>query len=228
MSKRISMLMVLAVAMFVAVGNVQADPSAAIAKIGGNAGALWGKVKAAGKSVNALSDLNKLQIEVAKAKATGDRKALIGALVGLLRLEADILKTDSTDISAHMRPIKKNGDDTELYLRMEDMSSTLRKLRRSVRKSSANADSLENLIKLQVETIDSKEMTPENAGKRSGAAKDKFNRGYRMAMVEVTVEMLRMEQQIMDGDNSAAMKTLLGLLKQKDKGHEEYQDEGGL
>ena len=117
------------------------------------------------------------------------------------------------------------AEDTELAKQMEEMDDNLKKLRKSVKEASQNADTLETITKIQAATVASKGLTPAKAKTVPEADRAKFVAGYRKDMIAFLKHMGDIETAILDGDNAKAEELFKGIKKLEDDGHEKYSDE---
>jgi len=119
----------------------------------------------------------------------------------------------------------EKSKDTELSKKMEDIQDNLKKLRKSVKDSAANKDTLETLGKLQELTVASKALVPAKAANVPEAERAKFVAGYRKSMAALLEHFCKIETAVLDNDNAKAEELFKQLKKIEDDGHEKYSDQ---
>jgi hypothetical protein len=119
----------------------------------------------------------------------------------------------------------EKSKDTELSKKMEEIQDNLKKLRKTVKDSASNQQTLETLSKLQQLTIASKSLTPAKAANVPEADRAKFVTGYRKSMASLLEHFCKIETAVLDNDNAKAEELFKQLKKIEDDGHEKYSDQ---
>ncbi len=151
------------------------------------------------------------------------KKNLIALLLGAGVIGGAITSsTFAFDDHDHDNHAKKgqHSDDLEEY--MEELDASMKKIRRSLKKASSNADSLSHLEKMQLATVHCKSLVPEMGHKLKGQALKQMTSGYRIKMAEQLILLAQIEIEVLKGDNKKAAKMYKGLTKMKKAGHKAY------
>jgi hypothetical protein len=111
---------------------------------------------------------------------------------------------------------------SELNNQMEDMDEIFKKLRRSIRKSDQNEQSLKLIQEIQTKAVACKDMVPTKAAKVPEADRAKFVTAYRKEMAAVIIDMCQMEQALLDGDNAKAQEIYKAIGEREDKDHDQF------
>jgi hypothetical protein len=119
----------------------------------------------------------------------------------------------------------EKSKDTELSKKMEEIQDHLKKLRRSVKDSANNKDTLETLSKLEELTVASKSLVPAKLSSVPEAERAKFVTGYRKSMAALLEHFCKIETAVLDNDNAKAEELYKQLKKIEDDGHEKYSDQ---
>jgi hypothetical protein len=116
---------------------------------------------------------------------------------------------------------------TELHEHMEAIEDAMKKLRRTIRKADAPAESLELITRIEQEAFVCKGMVPSRAATLPEAERQKFLNAYRKDMAGFISQVLQMESAVLDGDPEKAMTVYKGLKTVEDDSHDKYmqQDE---
>ena len=114
-------------------------------------------------------------------------------------------------------------DENPLHVAMEKMDDALKALRKQVGDASQNDASLKLIDEMQAQCVVAKAMVPERAAKE--ADKKKFVTAYRLEMLKVMDELVKLERAVVEGKNEEALALAKGLTKIKNEGHEKFQVE---
>ena len=114
-------------------------------------------------------------------------------------------------------------DESPLHVAMEKMDDALKALRKQVSDPAQNDASLKLIEEMQAQCVIAKGMTPERAAKE--ADKKKFVTAYRLDMLKVMDELVKLERAVLEGKNEEALNLAKGLTKVKNEGHEKFQVE---
>jgi soluble cytochrome b562 len=76
---------------------------------------------------------------------------------------------------------------------------------------------------MQTQTVFAKSQVPERAANE--ADKKKFLTAYRLEMLKVMDELVKLERAVLEGKNDEALNIAKGLTKVKNEGHEKFQVE---
>ncbi len=113
----------------------------------------------------------------------------------------------------------------ELSEHMGEMEESLKKLRRTLRKPEAAAESLQLISALQKGAVAAKEMVPTRAAKLPEADRAKMVNGYRKDMAGLIVTLCEVEQAVIDGNAEKAQELFKTIKTQEDAGHDKYMEE---
>jgi hypothetical protein len=111
---------------------------------------------------------------------------------------------------------------TELNNQMEDMDESFKKLKRTLRKSEQNAESLKLIADLQQKSVVCKNLVPLKAAKIPEAERAKFVTEYRKEMAGVIIQFCEMEQALLDNNNEKAIEIYKALVERQDKDHDQF------
>src|SRR5687768_18068056 len=114
-------------------------------------------------------------------------------------------------------------DENPMHIAMEKMDDALKVLRKQVSDPAQNDASLKLIEEMQTQCVLAKGMTPERAAKE--ADKKKFVTAYRLEMLKVMDELVKLERAVVEGKNEEALALAKGLTKIKNEGHEKFQVE---
>jgi soluble cytochrome b562 len=115
--------------------------------------------------------------------------------------------------------------ESELLEPMGEFGRALRRLLRQIDKPESNEASAELVVKMQRACLDAKGMEPSLVHKQPEAEKARFLLGYRKKMIELMGALLRLESDLLDGDNEKAQASLAAVRKIEDDGHSVYREE---
>ena len=115
------------------------------------------------------------------------------------------------------------ADENPMHVAMEKMEDALKVLRKQVSDPAQNDASLKLIEEMQTQCVLAKGMTPERAAKE--ADKKKFVTAYRLEMLKVMDELVKLERAVLEGKNEEALNLAKGLTKIKNEGHEKFQVE---
>jgi len=114
---------------------------------------------------------------------------------------------------------------TELNNRMEEMDTSFKKLKSSIRNAQQDAQSLELIGKIEQLAITCKAMTPSKAASVPADKRDAFILSYRKEMARLVADMCAMETALLDGDRAKAQELYKKLTTEKEDGHDKFQDD---
>lgn len=114
-------------------------------------------------------------------------------------------------------------EESPLLVAMEKMDDALKVLRKHVSDPAQNDASLKLIDEMQAQCVTAKALTPERAATESD--KKKFITAYRLEMLKVMDELLKLERAVLEGKNEEALALAKGLTKVKNEGHEKFQVE---
>jgi soluble cytochrome b562 len=116
-----------------------------------------------------------------------------------------------------------DDDKNPLHVAMEKMDDSLKALRKQLGDASQNEASLKLIEEMQTQCVVAKAQVPERAAKE--ADKKKFVTAYRLDMLKVMDELVKLERAVLEGKNEDALGIAKGLTKIKNEGHEKFQVE---
>jgi soluble cytochrome b562 len=112
--------------------------------------------------------------------------------------------------------------ETELSKKMEEVETGLKKLRRTLRKTEENAESLKTIGQVKAAMEACKKLAPSMASSVPEADRAKFVEAYKKDMDAVIAEMGKMEKAVKDGKNADAQAVLKKLSEMEEAGHAKY------
>jgi soluble cytochrome b562 len=112
--------------------------------------------------------------------------------------------------------------ETELQKKMEEIETGLKKLRRTLRKTEENAESLKTIGQVKGLMEECKKLAPAMASSVPEAERAKFIESYKKDMDAVIAEMGKMEKAVKGGKNDEAQAILKKLSEMEEAGHEKY------
>lgn len=119
---------------------------------------------------------------------------------------------------------EKKQDETELAKQMEVIEEAMKKLRRTLRSSDSNTESLEWIAKIEKASAKSKDLIPVKAAKIPEAERVKWVENYKKDMEAFIKSVGEMKAAVKDGKNDKAQEVYKSLKTQEDKGHEKYTE----
>jgi soluble cytochrome b562 len=125
-------------------------------------------------------------------------------------------------VAAPARSAPAEAKETELQKKMEEIETGLKKLRRTLRKTEENAESLKTIGQVKAAMEASKKLAPAMAASVPEAERAKFIESYKKDMDVVIAEMGKMEKAVKDGKNADAQAVLKKLTELEEAGHEKY------
>ena len=84
---------------------------------------------------------------------------------------------------------------------------------------------VEQVVILQQEFLHAKSLVPKRANGLGDEEKNKFVLGYRKGIIKMIRLTLKLETQLLDGDNQAAQKTVKEMLDHQRQSHEKFKGE---
>ena len=112
--------------------------------------------------------------------------------------------------------------ETELQKKMEEVETGLKKLRRTLRNTAQNEESLKTITEVKAAMEACKKLAPSMASSLPEADRAKFVEAYKKDMDVAIAEIGKMEKAVKDGKNDAAQESLKKLKELEDAGHEKY------
>jgi soluble cytochrome b562 len=112
--------------------------------------------------------------------------------------------------------------ETELQKKMEEVETGLKKLRRTLRNSDQNTESLKTITLVKEAMEACKKLIPAMAPSVPEADRAKFIEAYQKDMDVVIAEMGKMEKAVKEGKNDQAQEVLKKLKELEEAGHEKY------
>ncbi|MEM7260972.1 MAG: cytochrome b562, partial [Planctomycetota bacterium] len=100
----------------------------------------------------------------------------------------------------------------------------MRKLRRQLKDSSKNAESLTVVLTMQEAASASKVMEPTKAGSLEGDAKKTFLDEYRLAMCDMQKQLLDLEKLLIQGKNDEAQELYQKINQSQRPAHKKFRD----
>jgi len=122
-------------------------------------------------------------------------------------------------------PMVLAKEESPMLTSMNTMQRGLRQLQRQVRNAEKNAESIELVTGMQIESIRAKAMIPPKAATLEGEARATFLNNYRISMIGMTTTLLQLEQAFVEGQNDKAQELIASLIDQRFKGHQHFKDE---
>lgn len=110
-----------------------------------------------------------------------------------------------------------------LHREMEAMGRSFKALGKQISDPAQNASSLALLADLQQHTVLAKNVAPPKLPTVTDADRPKHNTDYRGMMITVLRLELELEEQLLEGKNVQATKTLESMHEMEEQGHKEYQ-----
>jgi hypothetical protein len=153
----------------------------------------------------------------------GCRLLTLAAMLSLAlpaALAADAPTQPATAAKASDEPgkVKKS----ELHDHMDTIEEAMKKLRRTIRKPEAQAQSLDLIARIEQEALVCKGMVPSRTATLPEADRAKFLTAYRKDMAGFITQVLQMESAVLDGDADKAMTIYKGLKTVEDDSHDKY------
>lgn len=108
---------------------------------------------------------------------------------------------------------------------MEAIKSSIRSLRRSLKKPEMDAASLATVAKMQVATIRAKGEVPHMTGTLPEQEQPAFVKAYRHEMIRLMRATLTLEAAIVDGEREAIQEAFSALRKLEDPAHERFTED---
>ncbi len=113
--------------------------------------------------------------------------------------------------------------ETELAGHMEKMSSAFRALRRQIKDSSKNADSLAKLAAIKEHSIASAKLEPELKSEKPAAEQAKFVSAYQAKMKDFIALVEKTEAALKAGKNEEADALVAQMADAQKKGHGDFK-----
>ncbi len=124
--------------------------------------------------------------------------------------------------SASARPAQ---DKTELQKHMGKNMKAFLRIRKWSKDPEKNAKTLEQVVSLQQEFLQAKSLVPKKAEGLGADEKKKFILEYRKGIIKMISLTLKLETDLLDGDNKAAQETVLKMLEHMRQSHEKFKGE---
>ncbi len=116
-------------------------------------------------------------------------------------------------------------DKTELQQHMGKNQKAILRIRRWSKDAEKNAKTLEQVVSLQQEFLHAKSLVPKKAEGLGDEEKKKFILAYRKGIIKMISLTLKLETQLLDGDNKAAQETVKEMLEHQRQSHEKFKEE---
>jgi len=87
-----------------------------------------------------------------------------------------------------------------------------------------NAKTLEQVVTLQQEFLHAKSLVPKMAAGLGDEKKKTFILAYRKGIIKMISLTLKLETQLLDGDNKAAQETVKEMLEHQRQSHEKFKE----
>ncbi len=120
---------------------------------------------------------------------------------------------------------KKADGKKSLHDNMEEMGSYFKKVRKGVADPAKNKATLEALAVVQAHSIDAKDERPHIVSHAGPGQRKDLVKAYRKSMIEMNIELLKLELLILDGKNEEAVAKTKEIGKLIKKGHNKFQDD---
>ncbi|HWE93053.1 MAG TPA: cytochrome b562 [Tepidisphaeraceae bacterium] len=114
---------------------------------------------------------------------------------------------------------------TELHKQMESIDEGMKKLRRSLRKKEANAESLETIARIEDAAIACKKMSPSKTATLPESQRQEFVDKYRHDMANVIATFYQMEVAVLEGNNDKALEIHKSLKGLEEDGHDKFMQD---
>ncbi len=115
-------------------------------------------------------------------------------------------------------------DQTRIDQWMETIEEGMETLRKSVRDPALFGESIEVVEKMVQAAAWARTETPKMAANVAEGERAAFVRAYRKEMIELLVELLRLEAALLEGNTEDAQKIYKNLKKMEEAGHERFTD----
>ncbi len=116
-------------------------------------------------------------------------------------------------------------DKTELQQHMGKNQKAFLRIRRWSKDPEKNAKTLEQVVVLQQEFLHAKSLVPKKAEGLGDEEKKTFIRAFRKGIIKMISLALKLETQLLDGDNKAAQETVKEMLDHQRQSHEKFKGE---
>jgi len=128
----------------------------------------------------------------------------------------------SVGITASAKPV----DDTPLQESMGSLNSGLRSFRKALKAETPDQEAaLAQIVAMQSATQISKVQVPVKAESMSAEDGRALTKGYRMDLIELQRELLKLELLILEEDYKAADGSIRRLMEMKKAGHDKYMED---
>ena len=116
-------------------------------------------------------------------------------------------------------------DETELQKHMGKNMKAFLRIRKWSKDPEKNAKTLEQVVVLQQEFLQAKSLVPKKAAGLGDEEKKTFILAYRKGIIKMISLALKLETQLLDGDNKAAQETVREMLEHQRQSHEKFKEE---
>ena len=116
-------------------------------------------------------------------------------------------------------------DKTKLQQHMGKNQKSFLRIRKWSKDPEKNARTLEQVVILQQEFLHAKSLVPKKAGGLGGEERKTFILAYRKGIIKMISLALKLETQILDGDNEAAQQTVKEMLDHQRQSHGKFKEE---
>ncbi len=114
-------------------------------------------------------------------------------------------------------------DKTELQQHMGKNQKAFLRIRKWSKDPEKNAKTLEQVVILQQEFLHAKSLVPKKAAGLGDEEKKTFILAYRKGIIKMISLALKLETQLLDGDNKAAQETVKEMLEHLRQSHEKFK-----
>ena len=106
---------------------------------------------------------------------------------------------------------------------MKDMGRSFKALVGQLANKAANAQSLELVSRMEADALKAKALVPPLAGEKQGDEREKYIAEYRVQLINLLDELLKVEKALVAGDNAQAQAMVSDLKRIMDAGHKEFR-----
>ncbi len=116
-------------------------------------------------------------------------------------------------------------DKTELQQHMGKNQKSFLRIRKWSKDPEKNAKTLDQVVMIQQEFLHAKLLVPKKAEGLGDKEKKTFILAFRKGIIKMISLALKMETQLLDGDNKAAQETVKEMLDHQRQSHEKFKGE---
>lgn len=144
-------------------------------------------------------------------------------IIQTMKIRLSLIALACALIAAPVHLRAADEPETELSQKMDKMGSAFRALRRQVKDSSKNADSLAKVATIKENAIASMKLEPAKKATVPAADQKKFVAAYQAKMKEFVQLTEKLETALKANNNEEAEKLLGAMADAQKKGHGEFQ-----